>query len=181
MNDSTIIIGDFGASAQYKQNCSTFVGTTAYMAPEMTTAYHTKGVYDSKVDLWSVGVGYYKLLFGRFPFGAKNDINQDIQEVSGKNLKFHDNINNVSEYTKDLLRRILEKDPQQRLTWEEFFEHELFTIPEDKLVPKGNAPQLHLAVSNSQKVNELFNQSKIDASEFDPKARDGKLLEDLVK
>lgn len=181
MNDQTIIIGDFGASAQFKQNCATFVGTAVYMAPEMTTAFHNQGSYNSKVDLWSVGVGYYKLLFGKFPFGSGCEINQDIQANSGDKLKFHDSINNISEYSRDLLKKMLHKDPEQRISWEAFFEHELFTVPVEKLRPKGSEAQFTLAIKNNTQVNDLFNKSRVEALEFDPKKKEGALLPNLVK
>ena len=166
MNDTTLILGDFGSSAQYKQNCATYVGTTAYMAPEMTKAYYNRGVYDSKIDLWSVGVGYYKLLFGQFPFNAtkKMSIHQDIEQNSGKNLKFHDDVNMISDLSKDLLKRILEEEPKQRISWEEFFKHELFDVHEDK-INKQVGWQMSVAIVKDNKINDLFMQSKIDAAE----------------
>lgn len=43
-------------------------GTPHYMAPEM---FHKHGHYGCAIDLWSLGVVTYVLLFGRFPFDAK--------------------------------------------------------------------------------------------------------------
>lgn len=43
-------------------------GTPHYMAPEM---FHKNGKYGWAIDLWSLGVVTYILLFGRFPFDAR--------------------------------------------------------------------------------------------------------------
>lgn len=43
----------------------TIIGTPHYMAPEMITG---KG-YSFSVDLWSLGIIMYEMLFGHLPFG----------------------------------------------------------------------------------------------------------------
>jgi serine/threonine protein kinase len=66
----TIKLGDFGnsvmlESGKLKGEC----GTPLYMAPEMITGK----VYDEKIDVWSLGVIVYILLFGgNFPFVPKD-------------------------------------------------------------------------------------------------------------
>ena len=41
-------------------------GTPITMAPEIY-----KGVYNEKVDIWSLGIIIYKLVFGCYPFNTK--------------------------------------------------------------------------------------------------------------
>lgn len=136
MNDETIMIGDFGAATQFEKNSATYVGTIAYMAPEMTVAAQTQGVYGSKVDLWSIGVSYYKLLFGHFPFKSNDNINNDIHENSGDKLKFHLDKNPISIYSQDILKKLLQEDPEKRISWTDFFNHALFTCSEEDLKSK---------------------------------------------
>jgi len=38
-------------------------GTKYYVAPEILTEEE----YDSKIDVWSLGISFYVLYFGRFP------------------------------------------------------------------------------------------------------------------
>lgn len=37
------------------------------MAPELHN-YNSKIAYNNKIDLWSVGVIFYKMLYGTFPY-----------------------------------------------------------------------------------------------------------------
>jgi len=41
------------------------------MAPEIVKR---KGYYGDKVDVWALGVLYYKMLTGNYPFGSKKII-----------------------------------------------------------------------------------------------------------
>ena len=58
------------------------------MAPEVLC--ESKGSYNSKVDLWSIGICFYQMLFGTIPFKSrkKTDLRKEIKIASGKNLYF---------------------------------------------------------------------------------------------
>ena len=45
---------------------TTVLGTSLYMAPEILDAK----AYDRKADIWSVGVLYYQMIFGEYPYFA---------------------------------------------------------------------------------------------------------------
>jgi hypothetical protein len=45
--------------------------------------------------------------------------------VERKDIFFLDHVNMVSNQTKDLLNRMLTKDPSKRVTWKELFDKEL--------------------------------------------------------
>ncbi|XP_056881371.1 serine/threonine-protein kinase ULK3 isoform X6 [Takifugu flavidus] len=67
---SVLKLADFGF-AQYMSpwdEHSVLRGSPLYMAPEMVC----RRQYDSRVDLWSVGVILYEALFGRAPFASKS-------------------------------------------------------------------------------------------------------------
>jgi len=56
---------DFGLSKRHDgvKKLKTIAGTPYYMAPEVLN-----GNYDSKVDIWSLGVLLYVLMSGYLPF-----------------------------------------------------------------------------------------------------------------
>lgn len=64
----TIKICDLGFCREDDENVNTFCGTTSYMAPEI----FKKQIYDNKVDVWAVGVLFFRMLFGDFPFKSIN-------------------------------------------------------------------------------------------------------------
>lgn len=66
-------IADFGVSKILAQtldpNCSSSVGTIAYMSPERINTDLNDGRYDGRAgDIWSLGVSILEFYLGRFPF-----------------------------------------------------------------------------------------------------------------
>ena len=55
---------DFGWSISSKTMRETFCGTPLYVSPELLKRKN----YNNKIDVWSVGILTYELLFGRVPF-----------------------------------------------------------------------------------------------------------------
>lgn len=65
-------ISDFGISSQLDSTngmCSTFVGTTCYMAPERLSG----GSYSYGADIWSFGLIMLEMLLGRYPYPAADN------------------------------------------------------------------------------------------------------------
>jgi serine/threonine protein kinase len=95
-----------------------------YAAPEIL---ENKKNIDKKNDLWSLGVIIYMLFTGKFPYEGKENSDTEILEIiksSGKkNLK---QISNDPQFD-HLIRALLTINPEERLTWEEFFDHPFLT------------------------------------------------------
>lgn len=62
-------IGDFGVSTQTSSCASTVVGTPYYLSPEIINGAQ----YDSKTDIWSLGVLLYELCCLDYPFKVPNN------------------------------------------------------------------------------------------------------------
>lgn len=63
-----ILLCDFGVAAHLQTNSnkrSTFIGTPLWMAPEVIT---DGKLYDTKADIWSLGVTLYEIATGNPPF-----------------------------------------------------------------------------------------------------------------
>ncbi|KAL0437013.1 UNVERIFIED_CONTAM: Serine/threonine-protein kinase KIPK1 [Sesamum radiatum] len=88
---------------------NSFVGTHEYLAPEII-----KGEgHGSAVDWWTFGIFLYELLYGKTPF--KGSSNEDtISNVVSQCLKFPQRPM-VSSHARDLIRRLLKKEPENRL------------------------------------------------------------------
>ncbi|KAK4358603.1 hypothetical protein RND71_020832 [Anisodus tanguticus] len=88
---------------------NSFVGTHEYLAPEII-----KGDgHGSAVDWWTFGIFLYELLYGRTPF--KGPGNEDtLANVVSQRLNFPASPI-VSSHARDLIRRLLQKEPENRL------------------------------------------------------------------
>lgn len=105
------------------QLLQTQCGTAKYMAPE-TIVRSGKGYNGEKVDAWECGMVLYALLAGYLPFNGEDDNSVFLSILRGK-LKFP---SHFSPGAKDVLRRLLEKDPAKRMTLPEVREHLWFLV-----------------------------------------------------
>ncbi|KAH0723455.1 hypothetical protein KY285_006557 [Solanum tuberosum] len=118
--DSPLKIIDFGLSMFFKpgQIFSDIVGSPYYVAPEVLQKR-----YGQEADIWSAGVIIYILLTGVPPFWGESE--QEIfDEVLRADIDFtSDPWPNISGDAKDLVKRMLVRDPRQRLTAHEVLCH----------------------------------------------------------
>jgi len=88
-------------------------GSPHYMAPELIGQQYTHSV-----DVWALGILLYLIMYGRYPYDARNPrdvmvkILTDVIQWSNKHVE-------LSRNCLDLLKhRLLQRDPQQRITAE---------------------------------------------------------------
>lgn len=124
-------IGDFGFAKEIENDDmdNTLCGTPMYIAPEIV--YEKKFYINS--DLWSVGIILFQLLYGFFPFGKPKNILELMKNIDSSNLQFPmpNEVEGLSRSVHDLLRKLLIRDPEKRLSWKEFFNHRWFTDSSD--------------------------------------------------
>ena len=117
-----VLLSDYGVSNQLSSMTGkymTHAGTQVIMAPEILNGEE----YNNKCDLWSLGVNIYWLYTKKPPYNGKFDkvILNQIQKLGQTVLDvIKDN------ELKDLLSKLLVRDPKQRISWEEYFEHNFF-------------------------------------------------------
>ena len=100
-------------------------GTAFYMPPEMVP-----GQYDSKCDLWSLGMVMYNLMTQKFPFSGMSDreIINNIQKVQ---INFHcPELLRFSKDCRSMLEKLLQKDPIKRISAENALLDPWLSIPE---------------------------------------------------
>lgn len=92
LHDDIVVIGDFGF-AKMGDVAVTNLGTPMTMAPELLLSNSNKS-YSSKADLWSLGVCFYHMLYGKMPFEAKTyeALKNKVRLYSGDNTKFPSHI-----------------------------------------------------------------------------------------
>ncbi|OMJ70049.1 hypothetical protein SteCoe_32068 [Stentor coeruleus] len=120
-HDSPLKVIDFGVSnLNYDTSMLNVKQFTSiyYRAPEQFS-----GMCSEKSDVWSCGVILYLMLSGYLPFKGKNEkqMSESIarQELSFQGIEWE----NTSEEAKDLIRHMLEKDPELRWSAKEAFKH----------------------------------------------------------
>jgi serine/threonine protein kinase len=141
-SEGHLLLTDFGlskVSLDEDNPCRSFLGTVEYMAPEVIQGID----YGAAVDWWSLGALGYDLLTGAPPFVGNN--NAKIQEKIVKSkltLPYY-----LSTDAKDLLTRLLRKDPKKRLG---------FNMPKDMQTIKNH------------RFFRKINWKKLEARELEP-------------
>ncbi|EPR79810.1 serine/threonine protein kinase [Spraguea lophii 42_110] len=120
----TIKLGDFGLCTYIinGQKRRTVCGTPNYIAPEIL--FDKANGHSFEVDIWSLGVILYTLLIGKPPF-QKKDIKDVYKGIEKNEYEFPENIQ-ISNEAKDLITKILNKNPLERPTLEEIEAHPFF-------------------------------------------------------
>ena len=165
-------IADFGFARSLPSTslAETLCGSPLYMAPEILR--YEK--YDAKADLWSVGTVLFEMMTGKPPFRASNHVEllRKIEQCDDI-IKFpKDSI--VSQGMKSMIRGLLKRNPVERMSFENFFDHDVIkeTIP--GLVGDDRPREIRSATRSEEAQPTLRQPSNRDArrgvSERDPRS-----------
>lgn len=135
-DDGHVKIADFGVSNQFEGNdalLSSTAGTPAFMAPE-TLSDKRKSFSGKALDVWAMGVTLYCFVFGKCPF-----IDEYIlalhNKIRTRPVDFPETPS-ISEELRTLILRMLDKNPDTRITLPE--------IKMDQWVTQGGTDPLPL-------------------------------------
>lgn len=89
------------------------------MAPEVLSCQP----YGFKADIWSLGVVFYQMLFGKYPYKGK-DNKEILYSINNKPFSFNGSTI-ISDSAKDFIYRCLTVDPVRRISWRKIYSHPL--------------------------------------------------------
>ncbi|KAL4477974.1 hypothetical protein ABPG72_013382 [Tetrahymena utriculariae] len=145
-NKNILKIADLGFGKIIKDNQLgvTVLGTSLTMAPEVLE----NKKYGLEVDVYSLGVIFYQMLFGVFPYVGRSDPDL-LKNIKSLPLNLQPNSIRVSENMKDLLRRMICYQREKRIKWHEVYKHPIF-IDEGRRANSNNISLAHLQSSRIQ-------------------------------
>ncbi len=129
VHNGTYKIADFGFSKLLyvkgdNETCiNTKLGTPTTMAPEVNNFEP----YGLKADIWSIGVIFFNMIFGRCPFDTLQNRNKAVDKISliMEREQFYEGVR-ISSKVRNFLKQVLVVDPNKRIGWRELIEHEIF-------------------------------------------------------
>lgn len=105
-------MSDYGLCKHLKPGEKTYslVGTPDYVSPEVII---NKG-QSFTTDWWSFGILIYEMIFGSPPFYSK-DTEKMYHDIINREVSFERFKVETSQDVKDLIKALLQKDPEKRL------------------------------------------------------------------
>jgi serine/threonine protein kinase len=144
----TLKLTDFGWSNFYSQEEGTqrytMCGTYEYLAPEMVKEIG----HSPAVDIWCLGILLYEMLCGFTPFRAEGN-ESVVDNIAKKKLRFPKNLPSLA---KDLISKILEKNPAKRIQIVKIKKHDWF---------KAMTKTTEKDIKNNQESSKKPKKSKI--------------------
>uniref|UniRef100_A0A8R1DPG9 Non-specific serine/threonine protein kinase n=2 Tax=Caenorhabditis japonica TaxID=281687 RepID=A0A8R1DPG9_CAEJA len=147
---SSLRIVDFGFAKQSRAENGMLMTpcyTAQFVAPEVLR----KQGYDRSCDVWSLGVLLHTMLTGFTPFamGPNDTPDQILQRVGDGKISMNQPVwGTISDDAKDLIRRMLDVDPNRRLTAKQALQHKWIWQKEalpDKPITEENGEKLNMS------------------------------------
>ena len=181
MKNGFVKLGDFGIAKNFQRTidkAKTMVGTPYYLSPEIIESKP----YDSKSDIWSLGVLLYEMMTFKMPFNA-NSLASLIIKITRGNY-----IPPPVIYTKDLrelVSKCLTLDPKNRPTIKEilgmpFIKFHIKSFLDEAQYNKEFSKTITKKYKEKEKTNIKQKEAKgINVEVFEPKVISGTSIADI--
>jgi len=139
-DEEVVKVADFGFAKNFdEEKLITSCGSPGYVAPEVLT----EDSYTNAVDMWSVGVIIYILLSGYPPFYDESPP-KIFKKITEALYDFNDAAwQKVSDSAKDLINKLLVKNPKERLTAAQCLRHPWLTGAAQNVNDDAHGPHVH--------------------------------------
>ncbi len=160
------ILCDFGLSYTNTHRTTTLCGTSEYFAPEMIVS----NSYDERIDWWALGILIYELIYLESPFKDKNTYSL-YEKIINQDLEFPESVD-CPDHAQDLIKKLLHKNPKQRLFGFNNIIKEKFLRNVDSesvilmKVKPNYTPTNHIK-TESPKAECSFNEEDFESEKFD--------------
>lgn len=155
--DNRIKIADFGLATKLASTGDkhmTMCGTPNYISPEVVSRD-----YGLPTDVWGLGVVLYHLLVGRAPFEANASEREAIKSTFTNIVKKdHELPTYLSWEAKDLIDRLLCKNPNQRIKLDDVMDHSFIT--------QHSKPNFNVQVSGDSGLSRTSSSQNVSHNPF---------------
>ena len=114
--------------------CNSFYGTPAFQPPEIAGNVSGARFDGPKADIWSAGVLLYYLAVGRYPYHAET-VYLLLKAIDEEPCSIPAGLDTA---LRDLLSRMLEKDPAKRISAQECLTH-TWSVSKDRSIRRRSA------------------------------------------
>jgi serine/threonine protein kinase len=135
-NENKALLSDFGFACFTQDRDKTrimkgtYCGSAQYMAPELHSLVEGHAYDAMKADVYSLGVCLFEMINFFLPFGQEFEVGNKnaIKRQKARDYKLKDTVERtVSQSCKDLIDKLLEPNPKQRIAAKQALEHEFIT------------------------------------------------------
>jgi serine/threonine protein kinase len=168
-NKKTIKICDFGFAKPKDglTKCFTVCGSPLYMAPEL----FGNSNYNDSIDIWSIGMILYEMLFGYHPFYKCKGIDELKEFVLNTTIDIppkYKSDNPISEECIILLKSLLERKESERISLKNLFNYKWLETNIDYSKEIGSLYENDYENSETEKLDRIHELSESDTQfEFD--------------
>ncbi|PYH40316.1 putative calcium/calmodulin dependent protein kinase [Aspergillus saccharolyticus JOP 1030-1] len=158
-NDDVLKVVDFGVSEMFEKDSNMYTaksaGSPAFLPPELCVVKHGD-VSGKAADIWSMGVTLYCLRYGKLPF-EKQSIFELYEAIKNDAVVCE---GETDDNFRDLISRILDKDPTKRIQMHELREHPWVTQDGlDPLLPESENTAEIIDLPTEEEMNSAITRT----------------------